>query len=92
MSVVIVCISLNIVIKVISYSYLMLCDFLVYLRELLTPQQHYDWGLRALKTVLRGSGGLLRQLKTSGIKQNGRIRYSDTILFFKKKSLEHLDL
>ncbi|XP_034521541.1 LOW QUALITY PROTEIN: cytoplasmic dynein 2 heavy chain 1 [Ailuropoda melanoleuca] len=39
-------------------------------RELLTPQQHYDWGLRALKTVLRGSGGLLRQLKTSGIKQN----------------------
>ncbi|XP_032214095.1 cytoplasmic dynein 2 heavy chain 1 isoform X5 [Mustela erminea] len=39
-------------------------------RELLTPQQHYDWGLRALKTVLRGSGGLLRQLKKSGIKQN----------------------
>ncbi|MXQ96699.1 hypothetical protein E5288_WYG013272 [Bos mutus] len=32
-------------------------------RELLTPQQHYDWGLRALKTVLRGSGNLLRQLK-----------------------------
>merc|ERR1712136_297578 len=25
-------------------------------RELLTPQQHYDWGLRALKTVLRGCG------------------------------------
>ncbi|XP_044894140.1 cytoplasmic dynein 2 heavy chain 1 isoform X9 [Felis catus] len=35
-------------------------------RELLTPQQHYDWGLRALKTVLRGSGGLLRQLQTAG--------------------------
>ncbi|XP_057206860.1 cytoplasmic dynein 2 heavy chain 1 isoform X3 [Triplophysa rosa] len=29
-------------------------------RELLTPQQHYDWGLRALKTVLRGCGGLLQ--------------------------------
>ncbi|XP_019521077.1 PREDICTED: cytoplasmic dynein 2 heavy chain 1 [Hipposideros armiger] len=40
-------------------------------RELLTPQQHYDWGLRALKTVLRGSGNLLRQLKKTGIKQKG---------------------
>ncbi|XP_071483964.1 LOW QUALITY PROTEIN: cytoplasmic dynein 2 heavy chain 1-like [Diadema antillarum] len=28
-------------------------------KELLTPQQHYDWGLRALKTVLRGCGNLL---------------------------------
>ncbi|XP_038617598.1 cytoplasmic dynein 2 heavy chain 1 [Tachyglossus aculeatus] len=38
-------------------------------RELLTPQQHYDWGLRALKTVLRGSGSLLRQLKKNGVKE-----------------------
>jgi len=29
-------------------------------RELLTPQQHYDWGLRALKTILRGCGNLLQ--------------------------------
>ncbi|XP_041920571.1 cytoplasmic dynein 2 heavy chain 1 [Alosa sapidissima] len=35
-------------------------------RELLTPQQHYDWGLRALKTVLRGCGSLLQQLRRSG--------------------------
>ncbi|XP_062329494.1 dynein cytoplasmic 2 heavy chain 1 [Osmerus eperlanus] len=34
-------------------------------RELLTPQQHYDWGLRALKTVLRGCGSLLLQHKRS---------------------------
>uniref|UniRef100_A0A4W3JMF3 Cytoplasmic dynein 2 heavy chain 1 n=1 Tax=Callorhinchus milii TaxID=7868 RepID=A0A4W3JMF3_CALMI len=34
-------------------------------KELLTPQQHYDWGLRALKTVLRGCGNLLQQLKKS---------------------------
>ncbi|XP_064157010.1 dynein cytoplasmic 2 heavy chain 1 isoform X2 [Anguilla rostrata] len=34
-------------------------------RELLTPQQHYDWGLRALKTVLRGCGGLLQQQRRS---------------------------
>ncbi|KFP28061.1 Cytoplasmic dynein 2 heavy chain 1, partial [Colius striatus] len=38
-------------------------------RELLTPQQHYDWGLRALKTVLRGCGSLLHHLKKSGAKQ-----------------------
>uniref|UniRef100_A0A4W5JP42 Dynein cytoplasmic 2 heavy chain 1 n=1 Tax=Hucho hucho TaxID=62062 RepID=A0A4W5JP42_9TELE len=34
-------------------------------RELLTPQQHYDWGLRALKTVLRGCGRLLQQQRRS---------------------------
>ncbi|XP_069747277.1 cytoplasmic dynein 2 heavy chain 1 isoform X4 [Narcine bancroftii] len=32
-------------------------------KELLTPQQHYDWGLRALKTVLKGCGSLLQQVK-----------------------------
>uniref|UniRef100_A0A672SRC3 Dynein cytoplasmic 2 heavy chain 1 n=1 Tax=Sinocyclocheilus grahami TaxID=75366 RepID=A0A672SRC3_SINGR len=43
-------------------------------RELLTLQQHYDWGLRALKTVLRGCGSLLQlqrqnnnPLKESGL-------------------------
>uniref|UniRef100_H3AMW9 Uncharacterized protein n=1 Tax=Latimeria chalumnae TaxID=7897 RepID=H3AMW9_LATCH len=35
-------------------------------RELLTTQQHYDWGLRALKTVLRGCGSLLQQLRRNG--------------------------
>ncbi|CAM1329611.1 Uncharacterised protein at_DN1743, partial [Pycnogonum litorale] len=30
---------------------------------LLTQQQHYDWGLRALKTVLKGCGNLLRMSK-----------------------------
>ena len=34
-----------------------------YFRELLTPQQHYDWGLRALKTVLKGCGNLLQAKK-----------------------------
>jgi len=42
--------------------------WVVCFRELLTPQQHYDWGLRALKTVLKGSGSMLQNSKknTSG--------------------------
>jgi dynein heavy chain 2 len=32
--------------------------------ELLSPQQHYDWGLRALKTVLGIAGG--RRLVPAG--------------------------
>lgn len=34
-------------------------------RELLSPQQHYDWGLRALKTILRGAGHLLSKHRQS---------------------------
>ena len=31
--------------------------------RLLTVQQHYDWGLRALKTVLKGCGNMLKMTK-----------------------------
>ena len=34
--------------------------------RLLSPQQHYDWGLRALKTVLKGCGSMLKMSKKSG--------------------------
>lgn len=36
-------------------------------KELLTPQQHYDWGLRALKTVLKGSGNLLQNYRWENV-------------------------
>ena len=45
------------------YSLYVTLVFAVACRELLTPQQHYDWGLRALKTVLKGCGSLLKTKK-----------------------------
>ncbi|CAH2225380.1 cytoplasmic dynein 2 heavy chain 1 [Pelobates cultripes] len=47
-------------------------------RELLTPQQHYDWGLRALKTVLKGCGNLLHIQKKNGI--NKKINESHIVV------------
>ncbi|XP_047247257.1 cytoplasmic dynein 2 heavy chain 1 isoform X2 [Girardinichthys multiradiatus] len=38
-------------------------------RELLTPQQHYDWGLRALKTVLKACGSLQQQQRRAHDKE-----------------------
>uniref|UniRef100_A0A8D8QIW2 Cytoplasmic dynein 2 heavy chain 1 n=2 Tax=Cacopsylla melanoneura TaxID=428564 RepID=A0A8D8QIW2_9HEMI len=32
-------------------------------KKLLSPQQHYDWGLRALKTVVAGCGSALKSAK-----------------------------
>jgi len=36
-------------------------------RQLLTPQQHYDWGLRAMKTCLNTGGNLIQQAKQQGL-------------------------
>lgn len=43
-------------------------------RELLSPQQHYDWGLRALKTVLRGCGSLLQSERSNSNNQKGNLK------------------
>ena len=34
-------------------------------KQLLTPQQHYDWGLRALVPLLKGCGTMLKIIKAS---------------------------
>ena len=47
------------------------CVLFFPLRELLSFQQHYDWGLRALKTILKGCGNLLQNAKIS-FKESGK--------------------
>ena len=39
-------------------------------QQLLSRQQHYDWGLRALKTCLAISGRLLREHRAAGQQLN----------------------
>lgn len=57
------CILLVIVIKINIYF-----NFCAY-RKLLTKQQHYDWGLRALKTVLGGCGSALKATRKNLLKE-----------------------
>lgn len=43
-------------------------------RQLLSAQQHYDWGLRAMKTVLKSCGSLLHVVKKQ---QKNEVKPSD---------------
>lgn len=36
-------------------------NLIFFLRNLLSKQQHYDWGLRALKTILGSCGNLFKE-------------------------------
>ena len=51
---------------------------ILFRRELLTPQQHYDWGLRALKTILRGCGSLLQNVKKN-LKDGGNTPHIESL-------------
>lgn len=72
------------------------CPFIGVSRELLTPQQHYDWGLRALKTVLKACGGLLQQQRRSHEKDKSKtlwlfffiLRYNIYVRLFFSFSME----
>lgn len=51
--------------------------------RLLTPQTHYDWGLRALKTVLKGCGTALKDFKRDqgdGSKDIGEKEENDIVV------------
>ena len=49
-------------------------------KRLLTVQQHYDWGLRALKTVLKGCGTLLKMIKSGSEEDIGQEREYEIVV------------
>ena len=48
-------------------------------QQLLSRQQHYDWGLRALKTCLAIAGKLLREHRSSG-KQVPQLQETELVI------------
>ena len=58
--------------------------------ELLSRQQHYDWGLRALKTVLRGCGSMLQERKKSSNEGGERVETEIAIQALRLNTLSKL--
>lgn len=59
-------------------------------RQLLSPQQHYDWGLRALKAVLNSGGRLIQTSKVQGITITPEMEYEILIKAVRVNTLSKL--
>ena len=52
-------------------------------KQLLSPQQHYDWGLRALKTILMVAGGLISEERAQDKSAGGLDATQEAVLLIK---------
>ena len=59
-------------------------------RQLLSPQQHYDWGLRALKAVLNSGGRLIQNYKLEGLDITSDMEYEILIKAVRVNTLSKL--
>jgi dynein heavy chain 2 len=59
-------------------------------KQLLSTQQHYDWGLRALKAVLNSGGRLIQSYKVQGSKVDNEIEYEILIKAVRVNTLSKL--
>ncbi len=61
------------------------------LRQLLSPQQHYDWGLRALKTILVVAGRLIFEARASGAGEGELLIQAIRVNTLSKLAFQDLD-
>jgi len=59
-------------------------------KQLLSLQQHYDWGLRALKAVLNSGGRLIQTYKLQGMKMTSDLEYEILIKAIRVNTLSKL--
>ena len=59
-------------------------------KQLLSAQQHYDWGLRALKAVLNSGGRLIQSYKNDGVEVTPELEYEILIKAVRVNTLSKL--
>jgi dynein heavy chain 2 len=59
-------------------------------QQLLSSQQHYDWGLRALKAVLNSGGRLIQGFKAQGVQITPELEYEILIKAMRVNTLSKL--
>ena len=58
--------------------------------RLLSPQQHYDWGLRALKAILNSGGRIIQNLKSEGTDISKKMEFEILIKAVRVNTLSKL--